>query len=1129
LGNNFTFGTNNIGGLELDYGNLTINTSAPSVAGGNNYTKQQTSPFTSGSVNPAGLYLTGLVNVLGSGAIGQVTLNVNGGVLQQSTDASGSTTQNGAIQASRLLVNGSGTGNIELTNVYNKVDTIAGRANGSFSFSGGANANSSLVIGTVSGVSGIVTTSNTVVKPAVYNNGQLSQQALYNSNDISISASSSLDINTQLNSSNTHSQGGTTTIGLGGDFTAKTGSGITIQANNLGVLGQNGQGTFILKSNVSGLFAGGGKYMWIDNSAYTGLLSAFGIGAVSDAQTVPTVDSNGNQGSQAIDAINRPVGDFYLTTGDDLRIIRLKSTGNNIMLRANNVSVVLDVSVKDNERVLLAPYSDGRQIDLRQKYIGGTGSTGYQTGVTTNTTYTWNLLQKFLNGTTFYIGALPYAMRQDSFVSSLLSQGFSFPQSNAGINVGQDGVTGIDLGLRSLSVQSLGDVHVYNTPSVYNLRMFGENVIADAFNVTGDQLHIISNTLSMPSSSNSWYQTGANTQIVLRNTTDQTIWLGIRPGSAVSGSETQYSGDLLTKFRDGSTIIISGTTDMKFKGGAVKIVNPAYGDIHLNQDGAMSNLGSRTLILDTTQNIATDNWTLGHISSQGHTGTAGGLWGGFYDTSGCAIGDAACAGTKGSGSGSGNNNNNGGSGNGSGSNGSSSGNSGCTATSCNGTGNNAGPSAGPNTNGGSGSSGSANNTGTGSGGTGTGTGGTGTGSGTGGTGTGTGGTGTGTGGTGTGNGGTGNGAAGTGTGGDGSGTGGGGAGSAGSRSGSSGSGSGSGSGGSGFGGGGAGSGSGGAGTGGTGGGTGGSGSGTGDAGSGGDGSGNGGGAGSGNGGNGAGNGGSGDGSGASGSGAGGAGTGDGSTGAGSGGSGDGSGTGGAGNGGSGNGSAGNGSGSGGSGDGSGNGSTGTGDGSNGAGSGGSGDENGSGGAGSGDSNTGNGNGSGGNGAGTGGSDNGSGNGGADNGTGGAGSGTGDTGNGSGGAGSGIDQGGDGSGNGGNGDGNNGASGGHGRGTDAHSNGGAGNGDGNGAGSAGEGGGNGGDAGAGSGMTNNGVPCDEMPLNRRIVDEKDAGSIDLTDGAGLIKIQGDGVNVKRDCKRTGQGNKTPPLAENDKPH
>lgn len=1256
LGNTFTQS-----GLELDYGNLNITTTAPTVTGGNDYTVQQTSPFASGSKNPAGLYLSGLVNVFdasGSNAsaqkgnassIGQVTINVTGGVLQNTLNSSGTAVKDGAIMASRLVVNGSGTGNIDLGNVYNKVDVIAGRSNGSFSFSGAANANDSLQVGTVGGVSGIVTTANTIIKAAVKDgSGNITQPALYNSNDISLSSSSSLSISQTVDSRNSNNQGGTTTIGLGGDFTASTASGITLYANNLGVLGQNGQGTFILRTKVGGLFAGGGKYMWIDNSAYTGLLSAFGIGAVSDQITIPTVNSSGTQGSnQVVDAINRPVGDFYLTTGDDLRIIRLKSTGNNIMLRANNVSVVLDVSVKDNERVLLAPYSDSRQIDLRQNYIGGTGSTGYTTGVTTNTTYTWDLLSKFLDGTTFYIGALPYAMRQDTFVSSLLSQGYSFPQSTGQINMGQDSVAGVDLHNRSISLQTLGNLHVYNTPFLYNFRMFAENVTADAFNVTGDQLHIISNTLSLPSSASSFYNSNPNkTVIVLRNTTDQTIWLGTRPGSAASGSETQYSGDLLTKFADGSTIVISGTTDMKFKGGAIKIVSPAYGDIHLNQDGAMSNLGNRQLVLDTTQNIDTDSWTVGHIKSQGHTGTAGGLWGGFYDTSGCAIGDASCAGSQGSGSGSGNNGgtNNGGTGTGSSSNGSGTG--GCNSTSCSGTGNDNTPTAGPGTSHGSNSSNNANNTGTGTNGTGTGTSGTGTsgtgtgtgtgttgtgtgstGTGTGSTGGGTGGTGSGTGGTGSGIGGTGTGTGSTGTGGGGGGTGGGGAGSAGSGSGSTGSGSGSGSGGTGSGGTGSGSGSGGAGSGsgGTGSGATGSGSGSGGTGSGGSGSGTGGtgtgaggsgggsgnaGTGTGNGGSGAGGGGSGaggsgsgtggNGSGTSGSGSGAGGSGDGSgdngagngaSGSGSGGSGNGSGSGGSGNAGSGNGSgaggsgngdggSGNGAGSGGDGSGnggSGHGGSGDGSGNNGAGSGGSGDGQGSGGAGSGNT----GSGDGGNGSGSGGSGDGSGNGGADtggngdgNGAGGAGSGntgTGDGGNGSGNGGSGDGSGHGGSGSGGDGNGSggagsgdnmsgsgtggsndgnggagsggsddgNGASGGRGRGAGGNESGAGGAGDGNGTGSGGSqgGDGNGGNGGGGDGnggggaggLASNGVPCDEMPLNRRIVDEKDAGSVDLTGGAGLIKIQGDGVNVRRDCKRTAPGDKKkpPPLAANER--
>ncbi|WP_374347022.1 filamentous hemagglutinin N-terminal domain-containing protein [Chitinimonas sp.] len=1294
----------NLPGLELDYGNLTITTSTPTLTASQDFTKPQTTPFLNGSQNPAALYFSGLVNLFdgagpekdnqkaAAGSIGQLTVNVSGGVLQQSTDANNQSTQDGAIRASRILINGSGTGNIELTNVYNKADQIAGRANGSFSFSGSANSASKLTIGTVNGVTGIATTSNTLVKAAQYDgSGKLTQQALYNANDISLSSSSPLDISQNIDSRNSHNQGGTTTIGLGGDFLVQTISGAKILANNLGVLGQTGQGTFNLQTTVGGLFAGGGKYMWIDNGSYKGLLSAFGIGAVGDSQNITYVNSSGNQTNQAIDAINRPVGDFYLTTGDDLRIIRLKSTGNNIMLRANNVSVVLDVSVKDNERVLLAPFDDNRSIDLRKQYIVGTG---YQTGVTSNTTYTWDLLSKFLNGTTIYIGALPYAMRQDSFVADLLARGYNFPQSSGTIQVGQDGVGSLNMGLRSLSLQTLGDLHAYNTPAFYNLRFFAENVVADAFNATGDQLHIISNTLSMPSSASSFYQTGANTQIVLRNTTDQTIWLGIRPGSAASGSETQYSGDLLSKFRDGSTIIISGTTDMKFKGGAIKIVNPAYGDIHLNQDGAMAQLGNRKLVLDTTQNITSDNWTVGHIAQQGNTGTAGGLWGGFYDTSGCAIGDAACAGSKGGGASSGSNNNNGSSGNGSGSGSNGSGTSGCNASGCSGNNSNTGPSAGPDSSGGGNSSGSAGNTGNGTGNSGTGTGNTNGNGGANGSGNGNSGSGTGNGGNGNGAGPNGNGSSGsannTGSSGNGSansgnGSNGGGSGSSGDNSGSGGSGTGNGNAGNGSGAGGAGDGNDGSGSGNGGGGSGGGGAGSAGSGSGGDGSGSGGAgsgsagngsgagdggggqgsggagsgngaAGSGNGGNGSSNGGDGSGTGASGAGSGGSGTadsGNGSGNSGAGGSGNGSGngsdqTGGAGSGagsgsgtsgdganqngggaggaGSGNGADGNGSGASGNGDGSGqggsggagsgsgdsgngnsaggagsggsgSGNAGSGNGDGGAGSGGSGNgdggsgsgsagnaqgdgsgNGGAGAAGSGDGNTqgdaGSGSAGSGSGDGSGGNDhggNGSGSGGSDDGGSGSGKGSGKQGSGSGapgentggagsagsgagqdggqaGDGTGQDQGGSGSGKAGSGKGGgiNGqedgqAGTGHDEGSGAAGSGsgrpsgqsdndgrsdGQGGGDGKGAsgGRSGKNGGDGGkdgqgggqDGGGNAGAGQAGLPCEEMPLNRRIVDEKDAGSLDLSDGSGLIKVQGDGVNVRRDCQR-GKGN------------
>ena len=81
--------------------------------------------------------------------------------------------------------------------------------------------------------------------------------AVYNDNNVSHSIGGDLSINQNIDAA-TSTGSGSVSIGMGGDFTAATGSGVRINANTLGVFGDDLQGRFTLTTNVSSLAAAGG-------------------------------------------------------------------------------------------------------------------------------------------------------------------------------------------------------------------------------------------------------------------------------------------------------------------------------------------------------------------------------------------------------------------------------------------------------------------------------------------------------------------------------------------------------------------------------------------------------------------------------------------------------------------------------------------------------------------------------------------------------------------------------------------------------------------------------------------------------------------------------------------------------
>ncbi|MDB5764467.1 MAG: hypothetical protein JWQ21_3462 [Herminiimonas sp.] len=937
---NLSMSGNNIGRISADInGDLIVNT-AGAMAVGNTYgqagikTNNHNVTISTGNAagfdntklpdgtNPASLTLNESINA-GAGTI-KLTAGSGGVYQRHDLDADNKPLQAGSLTAGNLLLLGNSASNVTpfvLNNANNLVGTLAANANGSISYTGGP-----LAVGSVGGVSGITTTSSTVIIPAGADAAGRATPAIYNDNNISLSIGGDLRINENINAATANGSGGVT-IGVGGDFTASTAAGKRIDANTLGVFGDDLKGTFKLVTKVSSLAAAGGKVMVIDNSAQTGELVGIGLGA-------PAADAGASTtAGLPADKTSRPIGDFYLTTGGALKIIKLLSKGNNLMLRSQSLDILLDAGTADGARIMLQPYNLGSRIGINNSY---------DPGFTADTNYSADTLLKFTNPTaTFFVGTPQNVILSDSNVQDAAKNTLT-----GDVHIGSDGA--FNLGYRSLSAQTTGNMLAYNVGPIYNLRLAAENLTINSFNTFGNQMHFFTNNLSLPGAASN-YVNPNKPEITWRSLNDETMWVG--SGLSNKPWEKTISADVIRKLPDGSTIIISGSQDYPFPNGG-----PGHGDIWMNWFGG--GIGNSKLILSTRAGVK-GSTSIVSYAARGD-GTSGGLWQGCQNLTTCQGTNpspfpdptAGGGGTTGNNSGSGN-----------------SGNPSNTPTGeCPGC-----PPAKPNTNpfppdttsgngntgtggdgsgtggsgtGSGGTGGGDGGAGTGSGGTGTGDAGTGTGSGTGGTadgsgdggagtGTGTGSGGSGDGGAGTGTGGAGDGGAGTGTGGAGGGDGGAGAGSGGTGDGGAGTGTGS-----------AGDGSAGSGTGGagTGGGDGGGGTGSGGAGDGGAGTGTGGagdgsaGTGAGGTGNGSGDGGAGTGSGGAGNGGAGTGTGsagDGSAGSGTGGSGAGGGDGGAGTGSGGAGNGGDGSGTGGTGDhGAGDGS---GDGAAGTGSGGTGD------------------------------------------------------------------------------------------------------------------------------------------------------------------------------------------------
>jgi len=569
--------------------------------------------FTDLSQQPTAGTASLVLNESISAGLATVRLTTGSGGIYQRHDTDGNgAVPNGSITANALLVQGNNSTNVTpfvLTNADNRVNTFAAKANGSISFAGAAsNSSHTLTIGTIDGVKGITTTSNTIVSTTPNADGTTTTST--NENNISLSIGGNLNIDQNLTAS-TAEGSDTVSIGIGGDYTARTASGIRVTADTMGVFGDDMQGTFGIVSNVQNLAAAGGKLMVIDNTAYTGALAGIGIGASATSVSATNGDS-----TVTVDSSDKPVGDFYLATGGALNIIKLNSKGQNLMLRSTSLSILLEAITADNARIMLQPLNPASTIGINNSS---------QPGWTPGINYDANTLLKFSNPVaTFYFGTPSNAIINDLNVP-LFAKNFS----TGDIHIGYDGA--FNLGYRSLSAQTSGNLIAYNVGPLYNLRLAAPNLTIHKFETFGDQIHLFSNNLSLPGTTSDYVNQYKPT-ITYRSLTDETIWVG----HSYVANEPQILPSTLVKLPDGSTIIISGSTDYPFPNGG-----HGYGDIHIPWDDGIVLLGNRKLVFSTGHKIYDYNATPVHTergSNVGNSdgGTSGGLWQGCQNLTTCA-------------------------------------------------------------------------------------------------------------------------------------------------------------------------------------------------------------------------------------------------------------------------------------------------------------------------------------------------------------------------------------------------------------------------------------------------------------------------------------------------------------
>src|SRR5690606_29753197 len=212
--------------------------------------------------------------------------------------------------------------------------------------------------------------------------------------------------------------------------------------------------------------------------------------------------------------------------------------------------------------------------------------------------YSRELLQAFSQTAAIYVGSTPALMNQDAAVPAAVK---NLKLTNRILIAGQGG---LDLGYRSLSAETsytaANAIWAGNIGNVFNLRLVAPSVNVRSFNVTGTQVHFFADSLNLPSTAAN-YKLAANTSVTLRGYRNRSIWVG----ACGNNQEVCLSPELLRKFPDGTTLIISGSTDqpLQYTGvGADGAWCSGCVDIHFAKGGQFS-LGSRKLVLSTREDI----------------------------------------------------------------------------------------------------------------------------------------------------------------------------------------------------------------------------------------------------------------------------------------------------------------------------------------------------------------------------------------------------------------------------------------------------------------------------------------------------------------------------------------------
>ena len=505
----------------------------------------------------AGLMIEEQINASGH----KVYLNSDSGIYQWANDNSqpvGSQVRNqAAITADALLIFGS-AGNFDMSLGKNAVNHLAADVNGSLSFV----TSSPLTVDQQTfnafsinkTISGITTRADTLIAGSVAGG-----DAQWNQHNILLAASDDPNAGSNaaltINKSIVGDSKGSSTINLSvgastthTDALAATNAGdssVVVQGSTLILGAAKGKGAFNLRTNVKSLSAAGGLYMQIDNSAYTGQLTVLGIGT--------------NQGGGA----PTPVGDFYLTAGGSLVVLGGKSEGNYLQFRADSLSMFGTMDMKDGARVLLQPYHMSNTIGVHNAFDVVYGAGWAQTN------YTRSTLLQFSQTAALYFGSTPALMNQDSSVPSQVKN----LVASSEIHIGSDADLGLKMGYRSLSAESTSKVIAYSLGDLYNLRLVAPTVTSYGFNATGEQVHLVADTLNLINGASAYTMPNTTSVMFSPYTTNRSMWIGwIEPGYAAS--ETNYSFALLDKLdKAKTTFIFSGTTDRAYTGAYLRLAH----------------------------------------------------------------------------------------------------------------------------------------------------------------------------------------------------------------------------------------------------------------------------------------------------------------------------------------------------------------------------------------------------------------------------------------------------------------------------------------------------------------------------------------------------------------------------